>query len=177
MNKKQQMTKLTILKYPHPFLKKVAKPVAENAIDDNLRDTINAMFSAMYEAHGGGLAATQVGLDMRVFIMDGSENKDQSIVAINPKILEKKGEIYEEEGCLSFPGVSATVKRAEWVKMTALNISGERYELETDGYLGRCIQHELDHLNGITYFDHLSALKRSIIEKKYKKLLRENANH
>lgn len=168
------MEKLEILQYPHPFLKKMAKPIAETAINDKLRDTIEAMFTAMYEAQGGGLAATQVGLDMRIFIMDGSEKKDNPIVAINPEILEQKGEIYEEEGCLSFPGVSAKVNRAEWIKMTALNISGERYELETDGYLGRCIQHELDHLNGITYFDHLSPLKRAIIEKKYRKLLREN---
>ncbi len=168
------MAKLEILKYPHPFLKKVADPVAKEKIDDALRQTIEDMFETMYDDHGGGLAATQVGLNMRLFIMDGSEEKDQRIIAINPEIIEKKGEIIEEEGCLSFPGVSAKVKRAKWVKMRALDEFGNEYELESDGYLGRCIQHELDHLNGITYFDHLSPLKRGMIEKKYKKLMKEN---
>ena len=170
------MKKLKILKYPNSFLKKVGKPVPDNAINNALHDIINEMFSIMYELNGGGLAATQVGLDMRIFIMDNSKNKDQPIVAINPKIIEKEGEIYEEEGCLSFPGVIAKVKRSKWVKMNALNIFGKQYELKTNGYLSRCIQHELDHLNGITYFDHLSTLKRSIIEKKYKKLLKSNTN-
>ncbi|WP_119344785.1 peptide deformylase [Facilibium subflavum] len=165
------MAKLEVLKYPHPFLKKKADPIVPSAIDDALRQTIQDMFETMYAEKGGGLAATQVGLNMRLFIMDASENKDQKIVAINPEILECKGEIDDEEGCLSFPGVSAKVKRAQWVKMRALNEFGEEYELETDGYLGRCIQHELDHLNGITYFDHLSPLKRKMIEKKYNKLM------
>lgn len=169
------MALLNILKYPHPFLKKVADPVPLENINDELRATIADMFETMYDDHGGGLAATQVGLNMRLFIMDGSENKDHKIVAINPEIIETQGEIIDEEGCLSFPGVSAKVKRAEWVKMRAINEHGETYELEASDYLGRCIQHELDHLNGITYFDHLSPLKRSMIEKKYKKLMKENA--
>ncbi|MDA0911375.1 MAG: peptide deformylase [Proteobacteria bacterium] len=169
------MALLTVLKYPHPFLKQKADPVAIDAINDALRQTIADMFETMYVEHGGGLAATQVGLNMRLFIMDGSENKDQKIVAINPEIIERKGEIDDEEGCLSFPGVSAKVKRAEWVKMRALNEFGEAYVMECDGYHGRCIQHEIDHLDGITYFDHLSALKRKMIEKKYKKLMQENA--
>ncbi|WP_116963400.1 peptide deformylase [Fastidiosibacter lacustris] len=169
------MAKLEILKYPHPFLKKRANPVSIDKIDNYLRITIANMFETMYENHGGGLAATQVGLNMRLFIMDGSENKDQKFVAINPEIIERKGEIYEEEGCLSFPGVSAKVKRAAWIKMRALNEFGEMYELECDGYHGRCIQHEIDHLDGITYFDHLSPLKRQMIEKKYKKLMQENS--
>ena len=160
----------TILKHPNPFLKKVTQAVAENKINDILCHTINIMFNTMYESHGGGLAANQVGLDMRIFIMDNSKEKNQPIVALNPEILEKSGCVHEEEACLSFPGVFAKVKRAEWVKMSALNILGKRYELESDGYLSRCIQHEIDHLNGVTYFDHLSSLKRNMIEKKYKKL-------
>ncbi|WP_440683321.1 peptide deformylase [Cysteiniphilum halobium] len=170
------MARLTVLKYPHPFLKQKADPLPIDAIDDVLRQTIADMFETMYAEHGGGLAATQVGLNMRLFIMDGSENKDQKTVAINPEIIEQKGEIDDEEGCLSFPGVSAKVKRAEWVKMRALNEFGEEYEMECDGYHGRCIQHEIDHLDGITYFDHLSSLKRKMIEKKYKKLMQENAD-
>ena len=169
------MAKLTVLKYPHPFLKKTAKAVAIDAINDELRDTIDNMFETMHHEQGGGLAATQVGLDLRLFIMDASQDKDQRIVAINPEIIETKGELLDEEGCLSFPGVSAKVKRAKWVKMRASNELGESYEMECDGYLGRCIQHELDHLNGITYFDHLSSLKRKMIEKKYAKLMKEHA--
>ncbi|WP_100550524.1 peptide deformylase [Caedibacter taeniospiralis] len=168
------MAKLTVLKYPHPFLKQKANPVATEAINDDLRQLIADMFETMYAEHGGGLAATQVGLNMRLFIMDGSENKDQKFVAINPKIIERKGEVDDEEGCLSFPGVSAKVKRSEWVKMSAVNEFGEAYEMECDGYHGRCIQHEIDHLDGVTYFDHLSPLKRKMIEKKYKKLMQEN---
>ena len=177
------MQKFTILKYPHPFLKKVAKKVRKHDINNNhtaLNNMINIMSRIMYQANGGGLAATQVGIDMSLFIMDNIEKRDhhQSIItAINPEILEKKGQIIEEEGCLSFPGVSAKVKRAKWIKMKALNILGKCYELEADGYLGRCIQHEIDHLNGITYFDHLSPLKRTMIEKKYKKLLLKNSNY
>lgn len=167
------MALLTILKYPDPFLTKVADPVQLSDINDQLRSFINDMFETMYDGRGGGLAATQVGVKKRIFIMDGSEKKDQRVVAINPEIIETKGELLDEEGCLSFPGVFAKVKRAEWVRMKALDERGEIFEIESDGYLGRCIQHELDHLNGITYFDHLSPLKRRMIEKKYKKLLAE----
>ena len=171
------MEKLQILTYPHPFLKKVADPVPLDSVNDTFRKMIDEMFQLMYKSHGGGLAATQVGLNLRFFIMDGSKEKNQRLVVINPEILETKDEVYEEEGCLSFPGVSAKVKRARWVKMKAYNALGEHYTLETDGYLGRCIQHELDHLNGITYFDHLSPLKRKMIEKKYQKLVRENSKN
>ncbi|MFZ9034893.1 MAG: peptide deformylase [Francisellaceae bacterium] len=168
------MALLDVLKYPHPFLKKMAKAVELNEINDALRQTIADMFETMYANNGGGLAATQVGIGKRFFIMDGSENKDEKIVVINPEIIEKKGEIYEEEGCLSFPGVYAKVRRAEWVKLQALNEQGASFIIETDGYLGRCIQHELDHLNGVTFFDHLSPVKRQMIEKKYKKYMKEH---
>ncbi|MDA7742428.1 peptide deformylase [Francisellaceae bacterium] len=164
------MTILKVLQYPDPFLKEVADDVQAAEINDAFRKTINDMFETMYQESGGGLAATQVGIKKRFFIMDASEKKDQRIVAINPEIIEEKGEIIDEEGCLSFPGVFAKVKRAEWVKMKALDENGEVFEMESDGYLGRCMQHELDHLNGITYFDHLSPLKRKMIEKKYKKV-------
>ena len=170
------MAKLSIIKYPHPFLKLKADFVKIEAINSNLCQVIENMFEIMYSSDGIGLAATQVGLNMRLFIMDVSEKKNQKIMAINPEIIERKGQVNEEEGCLSFPGVSAKVKRAEWVKFHALNAFGQTYEMECDGYLSRCIQHEIDHLDGVTYFDYLSPLKRKIIEKKYKKIMQENAN-
>ena len=168
------MTKLKILKYPHPFLKKNVESVKVKNINDDLRKIIKDMFEIMYINYGGGLAATQVGLNMRFFIMDSSESKNQKIVSINPEIIETKGNLIREEGCLSFPGISVKLKRAEWVKMKAVNEYGKEYTLSVDGYLARCIQHEYDHLNGITYFDHLSPLKRKIMEKKYKKLNKRN---
>ena len=169
---------LEILTYPHPTLKKVAKPVNHDEITDELRATFGEMAELMNEARGVGLAAVQVGILKRFFIMisDLESDEPKVVVAINPEIIEKSGEINDEEGCLSFPEVSANVKRAEKVKMKALNENGEEFEMEQEGYLARCIQHEIDHLNGITYFDHLSPLKRRMIEKKYKKLMNSNTN-
>jgi peptide deformylase len=164
-----------ILKYPDPRLNEVAEALQVEEINDEFRQTIDELFDLMYESRGGGLAATQVGIKKRFFLMDGSENKDQKMVIINPEIIEKKGEIIDEEGCLSFPGVYVKVKRAEWVKIKALNEEGRAFEFASDGYLGRCIQHEIDHLDGITFFDRLSKLKRQMAEKKYKKLNKENA--
>ena len=166
------MTKLKILQYPDTALKNVAKPLQKENINEDLRVLIEDMFETMYDANGGGLAATQIGVNSRLFIMNYPEERQRRIVAINPCIIEKKGEILEEEGCLSFPGVLAKIKRAKWVKMLALDEFGKEYELESEGYVCRCIQHEIDHLNGITYFDHLSPLKRSIIEKKYKRIMK-----
>jgi peptide deformylase len=167
---------LEILKYPHPTLKKVAEPVKHEEITDELRATFAEMADLMNDARGVGLAAVQVGILKRFFIMisDLESDEPKVVVAINPEIVEKSGEINDEEGCLSFPDVSANVKRAEKVKMKALNENGEEFEMEQEGYMARCIQHEIDHLNGITYFDHLSPLKRKMIEKKYKKLMNSN---
>ncbi|APC97907.1 peptide deformylase [Francisella frigiditurris] len=169
---------LEILEYPHPFLKEVAEPVSKEEINDSLREIFNEMAGLMDDARGVGLAAIQVGIKKRFFIMlDNIETDSPNIVvAINPEIIEKEGTIIDEEGCLSFPGVSAKVKRATKVKMKALNEFGEEYIMEQEGYLARCIQHEIDHLNGITYFDHLGPLKRQMIEKKYKKLMVTNSS-
>ncbi|GAB4221862.1 MAG: peptide deformylase [Francisella sp.] len=168
---------LEILKYPHPVLKEVAQEVAKDEINDNLRETIAKMRELMQEANGVGLAAVQVGIKKRFFIMyDNLEDENSEIIAvINPEIISKSGEVIDEEGCLSFPGVTAKVKRATTVKIKALNEYGEEIEIEKEGWLARCIQHEIDHLNGITFFDHLSSLKRQMIEKKYKKLMKENS--
>ncbi|QLE79024.1 peptide deformylase [Francisella sp. Scap27] len=168
---------LQILQYPHPVLKEVAKEVSKDEINDDFRATLEEMAGLMNEANGVGLAAIQVGIKKRFFIMIESLNSDEHnvITIINPEIVEEKGEINDEEGCLSFPGVNAKVKRAETVKVKGLNEFGEEIEVEKEGYLARCIQHEIDHLNGITFFDHLGAIKRQMIEKKYKKLMKENA--
>ncbi|AJC48335.1 peptide deformylase [Allofrancisella guangzhouensis] len=168
---------LQILKYPHPVLKEVAKEVAKEEIDAQLRDTLNEMRQLMKQAGGVGLAAIQVGIKKRFFIMvDDLESPDSDVIAIiNPQIVEKHGETMDEEGCLSFPGVSAKVKRADTIKIKALNEFGHDIEVIKEGFLARCIQHEIDHLDGITFFDHLGALKRQMIEKRYRKLMNENA--
>lgn len=162
-----------ILKYPDPRLKEVADPMQPEQIDDAFREMIKELFQLMYDSRGGGLAATQVGIKQRFFLMDGTEDGSGKMVIINPEIIETSGQILDEEGCLSFPGVFVKVKRAEWVKIRALNENGEPFEYESDGYQGRCIQHEIDHLNGITFFDRLSGLKRQMAEKKYKKAIKE----
>lgn len=169
---------LVILKYPHPVLKQKAVEVKTDEINQELKEIVTKMSKLMVESSGVGLAAVQVGITKRFFIMLAdleSENPD-IIVAINPTIIETEGEIIDEEGCLSFPGVSAKVKRATRVKMKALDIDGNEYIMEQEGYLARCIQHEIDHLDGITYFDHLGPVKRQMIEKKYKKLMKENSS-
>ncbi|ORM38857.1 hypothetical protein A2G94_02520 [Francisella endosymbiont of Ornithodoros moubata] len=166
---------LEILKYPHPVLKEVAKEVTKDEINDDLRATIVEMRELMFEAGGVGLAAIQVGIKKRFFIMyDNLEEQNPEIITIvNPQIIEQSGKIIDEEGCLSFPGVSAKVNRATIVKIKAINEFGDEIEIEKDGFLARCIQHEIDHLNGITFLNHLGSLKRKMIEKKYKKLMQE----
>ncbi|QIW11060.1 peptide deformylase [Francisella sp. LA112445] len=168
---------LEILKYPHPVLKEVAEEVKSEEINDQLRETLDEMREMMLDANGVGLAAIQVGIKKRFFIMfDNLDDSSPEIIAIiNPKIIEQDGEVIDEEGCLSFPGVSAKVKRATSVKISALNEFGEEVIIQKEGFLARCIQHEIDHLNGITFFDHLGSLKRKMIEKKYKKLMKENS--
>ena len=127
------------------------------------------MFETMYDAPGIGLAATQVDHHQRIIVMDLSEEKDQSMCFINPEIIEKDGEIDWEEGCLSVPDYYQCVKRANHIKVRALNERGETFELEADGLLGVCIQHEIDHLNGILFIDHLSKLKQKRLLEKNKK--------
>ena len=168
---------LEILKYPHPVLKEVAKEVQKEEINDDFRATIAEMKEMMIEANGVGLAAIQVGIKKRFFIMyDNLEDANSEIITIiNPEIISENGQIIDEEGCLSFPGVSAKVNRATTVKIKALNEHGEEVIIEKQDFLARCIQHEIDHLNGITFFDHLGSLKRKMIEKKYKKLMKENS--
>jgi peptide deformylase len=141
-------------------------------VDTSIRTLIADMLETMYAAPGIGLAATQVNVQKRVIVMDLSDHKDQPRVFINPTILERQGEAEGDEGCLSVPGFYETVRRAEWVRVSALDLDGEPFELEAHRLLAVCIQHEIDHLDGKLFVDYLSTLKRDRIRKKLEKQAR-----
>ena len=166
------MNKLKVLHFPDSRLRKVAKKV-EN-VDQNIKDIIDQMFFTMYEEKGIGLAATQVNIHKRIIVIDVSEKKDERICLINPAILSLSNDedIYEE-GCLSVPGFYENVSRPKDIKVSTLNYNGELIEIEASGLLSTCIQHEIDHLNGKLFVDHISSLKRNRIEKKIVKLKKE----
>ena len=165
------MAILSILHYPDPRLHKVAQPVAE--VDAELRRLIDDMAETMYAAPGIGLAATQVNVHKQVVVIDTSEEKNRLMVFVNPRIVERDGVQDYEEGCLSVPGIYETVRRAERVKVEALDRDGKPFTLEADGLLAVCIQHELDHLQGKVFVEYLSQLKQGRIKNKLKKRLRE----
>lgn len=165
------MALLSILHHPDSRLEKKAVPVVE--VNDEVRALVDDMFETMYDAPGIGLAATQVNVQKRVVVIDVSENKDQPLCLINPEIIERGGDIESEEGCLSVPEIYETVKRAEKVKIRALDRQGDVFELEADELLGRCIQHEIDHLDGKLFVDYLSKLKQDRIRKKLIKRRRQ----
>jgi peptide deformylase len=165
------MALLPIIKYPDPRLHKVAKPVA--AVTQQTRKLIKDMSETMYAAPGIGLAATQIDVHEQIVVIDVSETHDELRVFINPAILELDGVEESEEGCLSVPGIYETVKRANRVKVQALNENGETFQLEADGLLAVCIQHEIDHLQGKVFVEHLSHLKQTRIRAKLKKQRRE----
>ncbi|MFK8011533.1 MAG: peptide deformylase [Marinicellaceae bacterium] len=161
------MTTLTILTLPDKRLKTIAKPVEK--FDDDLLKLVKDMFTTMYKAPGIGLAATQVDVHKQVVVIDVSEEKDNPICLVNPKIDKKEGNQIHEEGCLSVPNIYAKVKRANSIVVSAFNEFGEAITLEADELLAVCIQHELDHLKGIVFLDHLSPLKRKMAMKKLEK--------
>lgn len=161
------MALLPILHYPDPRLHKVAAPVA--AVDDRIRKLIKDMAETMYAAPGIGLAATQVDVHECVIIIDISDTRDELQAFVNPEIIEASGEADCEEGCLSVPGIFEKVRRAERVKVRALNAQGEPFTLETGGLLAVCIQHEIDHLEGKVFVEYLSRLKQQRIAAKMKK--------
>ena len=162
------MTILNILKYPDQRLYKVAREV--KVVNNEIKTLISDMAETMYEAPGIGLAATQVDFHQRIIIIDISEDKNNLLVMINPILLESKGEEFNQEGCLSVPEVFEKVKRAEWIKISAIDINGKKFELEADGLLAVCIQHEMDHLEGKVFVDYLSNLKKNRIKKKLIKM-------
>jgi peptide deformylase len=157
----------TILHYPDPRLRQVAKPVER--IDDTVRQLVTDMAETMYAAPGIGLAAIQINVPQRVVVIDVSETRDQLQVFINPEIVERDGKQVFEEGCLSVPGIFDEVERARHIRVRALGRDGQPFELETDGLLATCIQHEIDHLDGKVFVDYLSRLKQSRIRKKLEK--------
>ena len=165
------MAILEILHFPDPKLRNKAKPVV--AVDDKVRRFVGDMFETMYAAPGIGLAATQVNDLRRIVVIDVSEEHNAPLCLINPEIVEKEGEEVMEEGCLSVPDVFEPVTRADKIKVRALNTDGDSFELEADGLLAVCIQHELDHLEGKLFIDYLSKLKRQRIRKKLEKSNRQ----
>ncbi len=165
------MAKLNILHFPDPRLRECAKPV--ETVDDGIRRLVEDMLETMYDAPGIGLAAIQVNVPWRVITVDVSEEKNEPLALINPEILERFGEEEMEEGCLSVPGVFETVRRAERVRVRALNPAGEPLEFDVDGLLAVCIQHEIDHLDGKLFVDYLSEMKRQRIRKRLDKQRRQ----
>lgn len=161
------MAVLEILHHPDPRLREVAQPVTE--FDDALQQFIDDLFETMYAAPGVGLAATQVGDTRRVAVLDCSEEKTDQMVIINPEIIAADDPQVMEEGCLSVPGFSEKIQRNNHIRFRALDRKGEPYEMEAEGLLAQCIQHELDHLDGKLYIDKLSSLKRDRIRKKLEK--------
>ena len=162
------MTILNILKYPDQRLYTIANEV--KVVNSNIKKLISDMAETMYGAPGIGLAATQVDVHQRIIVIDISEDKNNLLVLINPRLLEKRGEEINQEGCLSVPEVFEKVKRAEWIKVSALDENGKKFELEAEGLLAVCIQHEVDHLLGKVFVDYLSNLKKNRIKKKLIKL-------
>ncbi|HTY21062.1 MAG TPA: peptide deformylase [Geobacteraceae bacterium] len=162
-----------ILTFPDPELKKKSLPVT--IINDKTRELIQDMAETMYDAPGVGLAAPQIGVHQRIIIIDVSSREETPalIVAINPVIVHADGESFEEEGCLSVPKYAANVRRHARVVVRAVNLSGEEVTYKADGLLAIAFQHEIDHLDGILFIDHLSPLKKDMFRKKYRRLAEE----
>lgn len=165
------MALLPIIHYPDPRLHKIAAPVM--AVDEDIRTLVRNMAQTMYAAPGVGLAATQVDVHKQVIVIDISETHDDLLVLINPKILASRGVSDCEEGCLSVPGIFEIVRRAEWVRVQAINLDGKTFEVESDGLLSVCMQHEMDHLKGRVFVEYLSQLKQKRIAGKLKKQQRQ----
>ena len=161
------MPLLPILRFPDPRLKKVAAPV--KIIDDSIKRLARDMAETMYEAPGIGLAATQVDVHLRVVVIDISETRDQLLVLINPEVVESDGSQVCEEGCLSVPGIYDKVERAENVIVRYLDLEGVERKIDADGLLAVCVQHEIDHLDGKVFVEHLSLLKQTRIKAKLAK--------
>jgi peptide deformylase len=164
---------LTIVKYPEPVLSQPGEPVTE--FDGELRKLVADMFETTYAKQGIGLAAPQVGVSKRVTVIDLSMGKDpaQKLVLINPEIISRDGKLYEEEGCLSFPEIREKVVRAARVRIRAQNEFGKWFEIDGEELLSRCMQHEIDHLDGMLFIFRMSALKRDLTLRKIRKLQRD----
>jgi peptide deformylase len=161
------MSRLTILEYPDPRLRTKAAPIA--VVDETVRTLVDDMLETMYAAQGVGLAATQVDVHRRLIVIDVSEERNNPHVLINPQIIEAEGREPVEEGCLSLPGIYDKLPRATRIRVRALGRDGAPFEMEAEGLLGVCIQHEMDHLEGKLFVDYLSELKRQLIRKRLEK--------
>ncbi len=169
------MAILDILRFPDPRLRNKAKRIGQ--VDAALQGVIDDMLETMYQAPGIGLAAIQVNIAKRLIVLDLSEEKNQPLVLINPEIIERDGSDEYEEGCLSVPGIYETVKRAERVRVKALDREGNPFEMDAEELLAICIQHEIDHLDGKLFVDYLSSLKRQRIRKKLEKEERQDGSN
>lgn len=159
-----------IIYLPDPRLRKVSTPI--ETFDDKLHALIDDMFETMYAAKGVGLAAPQIGINIRLSVVDVIGDKSQQLVLVNPEIIASEGQIEYQEGCLSVPSVYDKVRRAEKVTLRAQDKFGEFYEMNAEGLLGECFQHEIDHLNGKLFVDLLSPLKRNMARKRLDKFIR-----
>jgi peptide deformylase len=164
------MALMKIVHYPDPVLLTVGKPVEE--FDENLKTLVSEMFETMYAARGVGLAAPQVGVSQRLFVMDcsGGEDDSEKIALINPEIIHVEGEQYGDEGCLSFPGLYQKVQRSLRTIVRAQDVSGNRFELDVEDLPARCVLHETDHCDGIVFLDRMTVLKRQLAKQKIKRL-------
>jgi peptide deformylase len=167
------MAKLAILEYPDPRLRKKAAPVT--VVDDALRQLADDMLETMYAAKGVGLAATQVDVHKRLIVLDISEERDHPLVLINPELLSSQGQGPGEEGCLSVPGIYDKLSRATQIRVRALDRDGKPLEMDAEGMLAVCIQHEMDHLEGKLFVDYLSELKRQLIRRRLEKEHRQRS--
>jgi len=165
------MEKLDIVLYPEQGLREVCTPVKE--MSDQIDKLIDDMFYTMYDAPGIGLAAPQIAVQERIIVVDVSENKDQPIALINPEIIRTAGKITWEEGCLSLPGIYGKVNRPSDIIVKGMNRDGKMVEIEARDLLAVCLQHEIDHLNGKMFIDHLSGLKRTRALQQFRKLMSE----
>ncbi len=164
------MAVLDIVMDPAPVLRQGTEPVTE--FDDDLQRLIDDMLETMYEVNGVGLAAPQIGVALRLAVMDVTMERNESYVLINPEVVERRGEQLMAAGCLSVPGAYDKVERAEWVKVKAQDRHGEWFEIEGEGLKAECLQHEIDHLDGKLFLDHLSPLKQRRLREKMKKTLK-----
>ena len=164
------MAKLTILEFPDPRLRTKAQPVQDVPALSRL---IDDMFETMYAAPGIGLAATQVDFHQRLLVLDVTEDRSRPLVFANPQILTREGSQVYQEGCLSVPGIYADVERADRIRVAALDRDGKPFEIDADGLLAVCIQHEIDHLDGKVFVDYLSPFKREQVRKKLEKQRRQ----
>jgi peptide deformylase len=168
------MTRLTILEYPDPRLRTKAAPVAE--VDAGVRQLIDDMLESMYAAKGVGLAATQVNVHRRILVADVSEQKDTPLAFVNPEVLSRAEVGTMQEGCLSVPGFFEDLERAHRIRVRALGRDGKPFEMDAEGLLAVCVQHEIDHLEGKLFVDYLSELKRTRIRKKLEKEQRQRGS-